>query len=128
MPVAPRRKFCWRLRARSVLGDGMTPAICVAEQASGVDDGCSESPAECVRTVPEPRHLDQATDLGCNVVSAAPGGPDATVAILVVEDDPSVGELITTVLNDVSGWSATVAPDAAVARAAFQQVVIKVLS
>lgn len=50
-----------------------------------------------------------------------------TIAILVVEDDPSAGELISTVLKDIAGWTATVAPDAAAARAAFGQVQIDAL-
>jgi len=53
--------------------------------------------------------------------------PTRTVAILVVEDDPSVGELLGTVLKDVPGWTATVAHDAAMARSVFQQVEIDVL-
>jgi CheY-like chemotaxis protein len=50
-----------------------------------------------------------------------------TLAILVVEDDPAVGELIGTVLKDVAGWTATVAHDAASARSAFQQVEMSAL-
>lgn len=50
-----------------------------------------------------------------------------TIAILVVEDDPAAGELISTVLKDVAGWTATVAPDAAAARSALGQVQIDVL-
>jgi len=49
------------------------------------------------------------------------------VTILVVEDDVAVGELLRTVLNDVSGWGATVVHDAAAARAVFQHVEIDVL-
>lgn len=60
-------------------------------------------------------------------VAQAPSDTGPTVAILVVEDDPAVGELISTILKDVPGWTATVAPDAASARAAFQQVEIRVL-
>ena len=60
-------------------------------------------------------------------MSERPDEPVHTVAILVVEDDPAVGELIGTVLKDVPGWTATVAHDAAMARSAFQQVLIDVL-
>jgi CheY-like chemotaxis protein len=56
-----------------------------------------------------------------------PNEAPATVAILVVEDDPAVGELIGTILKDMAGWTATVAHDAASARSAFQQVLINVL-
>jgi CheY-like chemotaxis protein len=49
------------------------------------------------------------------------------VPILVVEDDEAVGDLIATVLNEVPGWSATVAADAAAARSTLQQVEIKVV-
>jgi CheY-like chemotaxis protein len=48
-----------------------------------------------------------------------------TVPILVVEDDEHVGDLITTVLNEVPGWAATVVTDAAAAIATLQQVAIK---
>ena len=60
-------------------------------------------------------------------MSERPDEPVHNVAILVVEDDPAVGELIGTVLKDVPGWTATVAHAAAMARSAFQQVRIDVL-
>jgi len=50
-----------------------------------------------------------------------------TSAILVVEDDQAVADLIKTILNDVQGWGATVVHDAAAARAVFQDVSIEVL-
>ena len=50
-----------------------------------------------------------------------------TLSILVVEDDEAVAELIRAVLNDVSGWGATVVHNAAAARAVFQHVRIEVL-
>jgi CheY-like chemotaxis protein len=51
----------------------------------------------------------------------------STLSILVVEDDPGVADLLRELLNDVDGWGATVAPDAASARSTFQQVQIDVL-
>jgi two-component system, CitB family, response regulator MalR len=45
-----------------------------------------------------------------------------TLSILVVEDDPGVADLLRVLLNDVDGWAATVAHDAAEARAIVQQV------
>ena len=51
----------------------------------------------------------------------------ATLSILVVEDDPGVADLLHELLNDVDGWGATVAPEAASARSTFQQVRIDVL-
>jgi len=60
-------------------------------------------------------------------MSQTTGDHSRTLAILVVEDDPAVGELIGTVLKDEPGWTATVAHDAAMARSAFQQVRIDVL-
>ena len=51
----------------------------------------------------------------------------STLAILAVEDDPGVGDLLQSLLNDVDGWGATVARDAAAARSTFQQVRIDVL-
>lgn len=50
-----------------------------------------------------------------------------TLSILVVEDDIAVAELIRTVLNDVTGWGATIVHDAAAAREVFQHVRIEVL-
>ena len=55
------------------------------------------------------------------------GADHAKVAILIVEDEPSLAELMRTVVDDVDGWSATVAHDAVAARALFQQVKIEVL-
>jgi DNA-binding response OmpR family regulator len=49
------------------------------------------------------------------------------LSILAVEDHPGVAELILHLLNDVDGWGATVAHDAASARSTFQQVQIDVL-
>jgi CheY-like chemotaxis protein len=60
-------------------------------------------------------------------MSEAHDGHPRTVAILVVEDDEAVGELVHAVLSEVPGWAVTVARDATVARAAFQQVKIDVL-
>ena len=54
-------------------------------------------------------------------------GFNGAVTILVVEDDVAVAELLRAVLNDVSGWGATVVHDAAAARAVFQHVRIDVL-
>ena len=51
----------------------------------------------------------------------------STLSILVVEDDPGVADLLHELLNDVDGWGATVAPEAAAARSTFQQVLIDVL-
>ena len=51
----------------------------------------------------------------------------ATLSILVVEDDPGVADLLHELLNDVGGWGATVAHEAAAARSTFQQVCIDVL-
>ena len=50
-----------------------------------------------------------------------------TLAILAVEDDPGVGDLLQSLLNDVDGRGATVARDAVAARSTFQQVKIDVL-
>jgi two-component system sensor histidine kinase BarA len=50
-----------------------------------------------------------------------------TISILAVEDDPGVADLLYSLLNDVDGWGATVARDAAAARSTFQQVQIDVL-
>ncbi len=50
-----------------------------------------------------------------------------TVSILAVEDDPGVADLLLHLLNDVEGWGATVAPNAAAARSTFQHVRIDVL-
>ena len=50
-----------------------------------------------------------------------------TLSILVVEDDVAVAELIRTVLNDVTGWGATIVHDASAARAVFRHVRIEVL-
>ena len=57
----------------------------------------------------------------------AVGAYGATLSILVVEDDVAVAELIRTVLNDVSGWGATIVHDAAAAREVFRHVRIEVL-
>jgi CheY-like chemotaxis protein len=51
----------------------------------------------------------------------------STISILAVEDDPGVAGLLHSLLNDVDGWGATVAHDAAAARSTFQQVQIDVL-
>ena len=50
-----------------------------------------------------------------------------TLSILVVEDDVAVAELIRAVLNDVTGWGATIVHDASAARAVFGHVRIEVL-
>jgi DNA-binding response OmpR family regulator len=50
-----------------------------------------------------------------------------TLSILVVEDDVAVAELMRAVLNDVSGWGATIVHDAAAAREVFRHVRIEVL-
>jgi CheY-like chemotaxis protein len=50
-----------------------------------------------------------------------------TLSILVVEDDVAVAELIRTVLNDVTGWGATIVHDASAARDVFRHVRIEVL-
>ena len=50
-----------------------------------------------------------------------------TLSILVVKDDIAVAELIRTVLNDVSGWGATIVHDASAAREVFRHVRIEVL-
>src|SRR3954467_6933232 len=50
-----------------------------------------------------------------------------TLSILVVEDDVAVAELIRTVLNDVTGWGATIVHDAAAAREVFRHVMLEVL-
>jgi CheY-like chemotaxis protein len=55
------------------------------------------------------------------------GSEQSTLAILAVEDDPGVAELLVHLLSDVDGWSATVAHDAAAARSTFLQVQIDVL-
>lgn len=52
---------------------------------------------------------------------------NSTISILAVEDDPGVADLLHSLLNDVDGWGATVANDAAAARSTFQQVQIDVL-
>jgi len=57
----------------------------------------------------------------------AAGAYGDTLSILVVEDDVAVVELIRTVLNDVSGWGATIVHDAAAAREVFRHVRIEVL-
>ena len=54
-------------------------------------------------------------------------GYGATLSILVVEDDEPTAELVRTVLNDVSGWGATVVHDAAAAREVFRHVRVDVL-
>jgi DNA-binding response OmpR family regulator len=55
------------------------------------------------------------------------GAYGETLSILVVEDDVAVAELIRAVLNDVSGWGATVVHNAAAAREVFRHVRIEVL-
>jgi DNA-binding response OmpR family regulator len=50
-----------------------------------------------------------------------------TLSILVVEDDVAVAELIRTVLNDVTGWGATIVHDASAAREVLRHVNIEVL-
>ena len=50
----------------------------------------------------------------------------STLTILVVDDDKAVAELLRELLNDVSGWGATVV-HAAAARAVFHHVRIEVL-
>jgi DNA-binding response OmpR family regulator len=52
---------------------------------------------------------------------------DETLTILVVEDDDAVAELIRAVLNDVTGWGATVVHDASAAREVFRHVRMEVL-
>src|SRR6185436_2323297 len=49
-----------------------------------------------------------------------------TLSILVVEDDVAVAELIRTVLNDVTGWAATIVHNASAAREVFRHVRIEV--
>ena len=51
-----------------------------------------------------------------------------TLSILVVEDDPAVADLLRTLLDDVDGWGAAVARDAAEARAICRQVRIGALT
>jgi two-component system phosphate regulon response regulator PhoB len=51
----------------------------------------------------------------------------STLSILAVEDDHGVADLLHSLLNDVDGWGATIARDAAAARSTFQQVQIDVL-
>ena len=50
-----------------------------------------------------------------------------TLSVLVVEDDEAVAELLRTLLNQVSGWGATVVHDAAAAREVFRHVRIEAL-
>lgn len=50
-----------------------------------------------------------------------------TISILVVEDDQPTAELLRAVLNDVSGWGATVVHDASAAREVFRHVRVEVL-
>jgi DNA-binding response OmpR family regulator len=57
----------------------------------------------------------------------AAGAYGETLSILVVEDDVAVAELIRTVLNDVTGWGATIVHDAAAAREVFRHVRLEVL-
>src|SRR4051812_39114708 len=57
----------------------------------------------------------------------AAGAYGETLSILVVEDDVAVAELIRTVLNDVTGWGATIVHDAAAAREVFRHVMLEVL-
>src|SRR5215208_722960 len=49
------------------------------------------------------------------------------LTILVVEDDPAIAELLRIVLNDVSGWGATVVHNAAAALAVFSHIHVDVL-
>jgi len=49
------------------------------------------------------------------------------ISILAVEDNPGVADLLHDLLNDVDGWAATVASNAAAARATFHQTQIDVL-
>ena len=51
----------------------------------------------------------------------------AITTILVVEDDPSVAELVRAVLNDVPGWGAIVAYDARAAISLLEHVPADVL-
>ncbi len=53
--------------------------------------------------------------------------PTPTLTVLVVEDDAAVAELLRAMLNDVSGWGATVVHDAAAARAVFPHNQVDVL-
>src|SRR5512147_2144063 len=50
-----------------------------------------------------------------------------TVAILIVEDDPALGQIMGLALADVDGWSTTIAADAVAARSLFQQLKIDLL-
>ena len=50
-----------------------------------------------------------------------------TLSILVVEDDHAVAELLRALLNQVSGWGATVVHDAAAARDVFRHVNVEAL-
>jgi DNA-binding response OmpR family regulator len=83
-------------------------------------------------TARQPAGLEQAlhacaTRGGCFVESGLPEGPSSTLSILVVEDDAATAELVRTILNDVSGWGATVVHDAAAAREVFKHVTIEIL-
>src|SRR5829696_4445348 len=49
------------------------------------------------------------------------------LTILVVEDNPALAELLRTLLNDVSGWGATVVHNAAAALAVFSYIHVDVL-
>ncbi len=53
--------------------------------------------------------------------------PTPTLTVLVVEDNAAVAELLRAMLNDVSGWGATVVHDAAAARAVFRHIQVDVL-
>lgn len=53
--------------------------------------------------------------------------PHQTLTILVVEDDRAIAELIRELLNDVSGWGATVVHDGAGARHVFRYVDVDAL-
>jgi CheY-like chemotaxis protein len=57
----------------------------------------------------------------------AGAGYGETLSILVVEDDVAVAELIRAVLNDVTGWGATIVHNASAAREVFRHVRIEVL-
>ncbi|HET7770242.1 MAG TPA: response regulator [Chloroflexota bacterium] len=53
--------------------------------------------------------------------------PDAMTTVLVVEDDPTVAELVRAVINDVPGWGAIVAYDAPSAATLLEHVRADVL-
>ena len=53
--------------------------------------------------------------------------PDAMTTVMVVEDDPTVAELVRAVINDVPGWGAIVAYDAPSATTLLEHVRADVL-